>query len=476
MPEEKKGGTPATRKETPVAKITPVKKPVPTTASLPQRSNTVTVGGVQVKSSDVEDPSSIIRQGMLVVLLFFGVLGAGAYFGHIQGAIVAQGTIKIETERKTVQHLEGGIVDSILVNEGDQVKEGQPLLVLESVRVDADKASLEKQLVALEAVLLRAQAEKNQKKTLEWPEELKQRAKQQNCEDVLINEMRNFQAKRDSLHSQISLLESQMAQTQIQVSGLEDQLQAEGRIIAALREELQAKRELLRGRYIDKSQVLGLERELAGHDGRRGSLRQSIAEAKQHNAELRLRITDTQTHAVEQASGEVSRTQNDILQTTERLRPLTDTKERLQVTAPVTGKIVGLKVHSRGGVIHSGEPLMDIVPDDNPLIVETQIPVNKITEVYAGQDAFVQLDAFDIRTTPNVPGKVTYVAADRMEAQGIGPYYLCHVEIDPSGLEKENIYMSPGMPATVFITTKRRTVLNYLLEPLMKSWDRALRD
>ena len=197
------------------------------------------------------------------------------------------------------------------------------------------------------------------------------------------------------------------------------------------------------------------------------------------DAELRLRMEDLRNRFVEEATSEAGKLENEIIQTRERIRPLRDAKKRLQVKAPVSGKVVDLKVHSRGGVVRPGEPLMDIVPHDTPLIVETQVPINKITEVYIGQDALVQLDAFDTRIIPHIPAKVTYISADRLEdrtASGTMPYYLCYVVIDPQALKDAKLYLSPGMPATVFITTKKRTVLYYMFEPLIKSWDRSLRE
>ena len=192
--------------------------------------------------------------------------------------------------------------------------------------------------------------------------------------------------------------------------------------------------------------------------GERGRLRQAIAETKQRDAELRLRMEDLRNRFVEEATSEAGKLENDIIQTRERIRPLRDAKKRLQVKAPVSGKVVDLKVHSRGGVVRPGEPLMDIVPHDTPLIVETQVPINKITEVYIGQDALVQLDAFDTRIIPHIPAKVTYISADRLEdktSAGTMPYYLCYVVIDPQALKEAQLYLSPGMPATVFITTKK---------------------
>lgn len=427
----------------------------------------------------VEDPHKIIRQGLIIIFLFFGVLGVWAVFGEISGAVVGPGKVKIETERKTVQHLEGGIVDSILVREGEGVREGQPLIILESIQVDASVDMLRKQLVAQLAAQARYTAEKDFKDEIIWPENLEQLAREAQSEDVIANEKKIFIARREALDGQISLLHSQISQTDAQISGSQEQLRAEQAIIATLNEELQAKRQLFDERYLEKSQILELERTLASHVGNRGRLRQTIAELHQKRSELSLRIEDAKNRFVEEATNELGRLDNEILQSREKIRPLKDAKRRLQVVAPVTGKVVGLKVHSKGGVVRPGDPLMDIVPEDNPLIVEMQVPVNKITDVFIGQEALVQLDAFDVRTTPHIPAKVIYISADRMEDKtntGVMPYYMCYVEIDPKALEEAKVYISPGMPATVFITTKKRTILYYMLEPLLKNWDRALRE
>lgn len=427
----------------------------------------------------IEEPRKIIRQGLIVVFLFFGVLGLWATFGEISGAIVAPGKIKIETERKTVQHLEGGIVDAILVREGDEVKEGQPVIVLEGVQVDASESMLQKQLVALLAAQARSAAEKELKTDFSWSGELVALASDIHSDDVLANERKIFTARREALDGQISLLKAQIAQIDAQIAGFQDQLKAEQAIIGTLDEELKAKRQLYAERYLEKSQILELERMLASHEGNRGRLKQSIAEARQKGSELRLRIEDAKNRFVEEATNQLGKMDNEILQIRERIRPLKDAKRRLQVVAPVSGRVVGLQVHSKGGVVRPGEPLMDIVPEDNPLIVETHVPVNKITEVYLGQEALVQLDAFDTRVTPHIPAKVVYVSADRLEERtnmGTMPYYLCYVEIDPQALKEAKLYLSPGMPATVFITTKKRTVLFYMVEPLLKNWERALRE
>ena len=427
--------------------------------------------------SGVEDPRRIIRQGLTVIVLFFGVLGLWAVFGEISGAVVAPGKIKIETERKTVQHLEGGIVDAILVREGENVVAGQPLIILESVQIDASVDMLRTHLIGQLAAHARYTAEKDMRDAIVWPEELQTLAVGAHADDILANEQKIFSTRRDALHGQISVLGSQIGQIEAQISGFEEQYRAEQAIIGTLQEELKAKRQLFNERYLEKSQILELERMLATHQGSRGHLRQAMAEARSKRDETRLRIDDAKNRFMEDAAGQLGRLENEILQTREKIRPLRDAKKRLTVAAPVTGRVVGLKVHSRGGVVRPGEPLLDIVPDDTPLIVEVQVPVNKITEVYAGQDAQVQLDAFDTRITPLIKARVVQISADRLEDQASRmPYYLCYVEIDPEALREAQLYLSPGMPATVFITTTEKTVLYYMVEPLIKNWDRALRE
>lgn len=433
----------------------------------------------EVTISSIEEPRRIIRQGLIVILIFFGVLGAWATFCKISGAVVGSGKVKIETERKTVQHLEGGIVETILVREGDEVTSGQTLVVLKSIQVNASVDMLHKQLTALMAAHARNTAEKNRQDSIKWANELIIWANESKTQDVLTNEQKIFDARKYALKGQVSLLDSQISQIESQISGLEEQYKAEQKIIGTLNEELKAKRQLYQERYLEKSKILELERLLATHQGSKGRMKQSIAEARQKSNEYRLRIEDTINRFVEDATNQLGKLDNEILQVKEKIRPLSDTKKRLHVVAPVGGRVVGLNIHSKGGVVRPGEPLLDIVPKDMPLIVETQVPVNKITDVYIGQEAQIQLDAFDIRITPLIKGKVIHISADRLEEKSEGgalPYYMCYVEITPESLTGANMYLAPGMPATVFITTKERTVLYYMIEPLIKNWAKAMRE
>lgn len=424
--------------------------------------------------------ASIIRQGLAVLFLFFGVLGGWAVFGKISGAVVVPGTIIIDTERKTVQHLEGGIIDTIHVREGDRVRAGQPLITLRSVTVHSSVDMANKNLILFLAARSRYEAEKALFQPIRWDSELLELAKVYDSQDVLEGERKMFEARRASYRSQVELLDSQIAQISQQILGLQEEMRAEKAIIATLTEELGAKRILVRKKYLERSQVLELERQLATHKGSHGKLRQTIAATEQEKSGLLLQKEGLTIGIIEQAAKEMNELDSKILQTREQLRPLRDTQKRLEVAAPVSGRIVGLAVHSPGGVISPGQKLMDIVPEDSPLVAEVHIPVNEIANVHVGQAAQAQLDAFDRSTTPLIPARVISIAADRQEEQtsmGMVPYYLCYVQLFPESVEtSQKIYLSPGMPVTMFITTRKQTVLSYILEPLLRNWDRALRE
>lgn len=430
-------------------------------------------------NDEVEGFGPIIRHGLVIIVLFFGILGGWAIFGEISGAVVVPGTIKIDTERKTVQHLEGGIVDSIEVREGDTVTQGQPLINLRSVTVNSSVDMANKNLIIFIAAKCRYEAEKNLFTDIIWTNELMELVEKYHSHDVLEGEKKSFEARKASYQSQVDVLTSQEKQLDEQILGLREELNAEKEIIATLTEELTAKRTLVSKKFLEKSQVLELERQLATHKGAHGKIRQSIAATEQQKNGLKLQRQGLSIGVTEQASTEINALDSKILQTREEMKPLSDAKHRLQVAAPVSGRIVGLQVHSPGGVIAPGQELMDIVPEDAPLIAEVHIPVEKIADVFVGQEAQAQLDAFARSKDAMLPAKVLHIAADRQEEQtsmGMMPFYLSHVQVFPEESDNPDLYISPGMPVTVFITTKKQTILHYMLEPLLRSWDRALRE
>ncbi len=426
------------------------------------------------------DPRKFIIAGLAVIAIFFGGLGLWAAFFPFSGAVIAPGVVKVSQERKVIQHLEGGIVDEILVREGSTVKAGDLLVRLKSTVVDASADLVQSQVWAKQARYARLRAESHMAGRIDWPEELLANRQTADVAESMQKEEDIFRSRRADIEGKLSLYDSQIIQLGERIAGAQEQVKSHESIIAALQEELKAKEILLEGRYIDMSQVLELRRRLAEREGEKGNLRQSIAGTRQQIEEVKLRKVDIQNTYRETATSELGTTSDEIVALRERLRPAIDSQERLEIRAPIAGEVLNLRVHSeKGGVVRPGDPLMDIVPKDSDLIVESKIKPEDITRVHSGQETMVQLTAFNRRDVSPLLGEVTHVSADMLREQtpsGMMPYYLVFVRVTPEELKSQKVYLSPGMPAVCFISTEERTILGYLLEPIFYFLDRSLRE
>ncbi len=422
----------------------------------------------------------LIIGGLVVIFLFFGGLGAWSAFLPFSGAVIAPGTVEISQERKTVQHLEGGIVDRILVQEGDLVEKGEVLIKLKSAQVEASVSLLRGQLWAKLAEAARLRAESQLAESIDWPEELIEHKNRLEVKDLKEKEKDIFQSRRQDLTGQISLIKSQIEQMKEQIAGAEEELSAQKEIITTLGEEIEAKQSLFEEDYIDKAQLLELKRRLSERRGRRGSIKQDIAQTRQKIEELRLKIVNLRNKYKENAISELGETLDLIFELREQLRPRVDARQRLKIRAPMAGEVMNMRIHSEdSGVIRAGDPILDIVPKDANLLVESRIRPDQITDVRKGQKARVQLSAFNRRTTPPVTGEVVYVSADQVTREtstGEQSFYIAHVNIDKKELEEIGAYLSPGMPAVSYIETEKRTVLGYLLEPILEVMDKSMRE
>ncbi|MDD4073848.1 MAG: HlyD family type I secretion periplasmic adaptor subunit, partial [Desulfobacterales bacterium] len=372
----------------------------------------------------------------------------------------------------------GGIVRQILVRNGDKVEVGQPLILLENARVMAAIDQLNLQLTATLIENARLDAEKELAAAPQWPERSIVVA-QVKFDELVKSANKVFTSGRRALKNQTALLEKQIDQLREQEISLDGRLVAEQQIIDALQEELDAKLVLYKDHYIDKTRILELRRALAEHRGIKAQIHGSRAELKERIAEFELRINALDNDYRQQAVTRQSEVAQRIYDLQQQLLPLDDARQRLTVTAPVSGEVVALQVHSAGGVVSPGQPLLDIVPKDSPLIIECRIMVKDITHVFKGQPADVQLLAFSQRTTPKVVGTVVYISADRIMQRtpyGEQPTYVAHIQLDKEELAANDLYLTAGMPAAVYIRTKPRTVLDYALEPLKENFDRALRE
>jgi len=424
------------------------------------------------------DSWKIVTVGMVVVVVFFGLGGLWVTFAKISGAIIAPGEIRVDTERKTVQHLEGGIIHEILVRNGDYVEVGQPLVLLDSPQTISATDQLLLQLGAIRIEAARLIAERDFLSAPEWPGN-DDNIPPEKFSELLTTAQKVFNSGRLALKNQLGLLKQQISQLHEQINSIDDRLIAEQQVRETLQEELDAKLILFGKQYIDKTQILTLRRALAERQGTQAQLRGAQAEIREKVAEFDLRIDALKSEYRQKAIARLSDIQQIRFSLQQKLLPLEDARRRLRVTAPVSGQVVALQVHSNGGVLQPGQPLLDIVPADSPLIVVAHIKVSDITHIQLGQIADVQLSAFPTRTTPKITGEVVYISADRMmqrTAYGEQPSYIVHVELNKQELAENNLYLTAGMPAAVFVRTKSRTVLDYALEPLKQNFDRALRE
>ena len=422
-------------------------------------------------------PGRLVRSGFGIIAAGVLVLGAWAVFAPLSGAIIAPGYVKVDLNRKVVQHQEGGTVRAIHVRDGDQVKQGQELLILDDVRIDAQLDLLRTQLDAERAKAARLEAERAYAQRPVFPAELSKRKGDPKVSEQLARETELFRARREAIETQIAILKKQITETAGEIAAVKEQLVAEERALKLQKEELAANQRLLDQGYVQKTRVLTLQRAVAEYEARHGEHRAELSKARQRVGELELRILSLRNTYAQSAADELKESTSRIFDLEERIRPSRDAAERQKITAPIDGEVVGLRVFSRGAVVGPRDVLMEIVPRDKRLIVEARIRPEDINHVRAGSEADVRLTAYKQRTTPLVAGTVTYVSGDRLvESQTGVPYYVVHIDVPADRLAEGGLRLQAGMPAEVFVRTDARTTLDYLLAPVTSYFRRAMRE
>lgn len=427
-----------------------------------------------------DEARAIIRAGLLV-------LGAGAVafllwasLAPLSGAIIAPAVVKVDMNRKVVQHQEGGLVKEIRVRDGDRVNAGQPLIVIEDVRVDAAVELLRQQLDAEHAKAARLEAERAFAPKVAFPPSLEARRKVARTAETLDREAAQFRARREALESQVAVLRKQIAQTQDEARALDDQIAAEARAINLQKDELAVNEKLLKENFVQRTRLMALERAVAEYEARWGEHRAELAKTRQRTSELELRILSMRNTYMQGATDELKETTARIFDLEERLRPSRDAAERQTVRAPAAGEVVGLRVFSAGAVVGPRDVLLEVVPEDRTLIVEARIRPEDVNHVKQGSMADVRLTAYQQRSTPLVEGRVLYVSGDRLvDGQGATAqaYYEVQVEVTASSLAAAGILrLQAGMPAEVYIRTDSRSALDYVLAPVTNYLRRGMRE
>ena len=428
-------------------------------------------------TENTDSARGAIRIGIAILVVFFFGFGGWATFAPLNGAVVADAVVKVEGNRKSVQHLDGGIVKEIRVAEGDQVSAGDVLIALDDTQARAEHDVLKQQSGMLRAQQARLQAEATEQQIVDFPSDLLT-DDESYAKMAIAGQRREFETRRISLSGQKEVFKSRIAELAQQISGNESQLSAYDAQLRSVADEEASLSELLEKGLISRTRLLQLQRTEDGLKGQIGSTEGAVATAQKTIEGYQEQIAQLDRDRLAEVSKDLNDTQTKLLDVTSRLVDATAVLARTQVRAPYSGTVVGLNVFGVGSVIQRGEKILDIVPGSPSLVVESRVRVQDISEVHPGMDAEIHLTAYDQRTTPVIRGKVDQISADRLTDERTGiPYYVATVKFDQPSLEANpDIKLYPGMPATVMITTKERTALDYLLGPFLASFDNAFKE
>jgi len=420
----------------------------------------------------------VVLAGLAVVCLTFGGFFGWAAYAELSSAVIASGTVMVDSNRKAIQHVEGGIVKDILVRNGDVVRAGALLLRLDETRARASLAILQSKLHQALASEARLLAERDRAEAVAFPAVLQNHKDDPQVADILRGQESLFEARLATLAGETEIYEQRIAQVGEQISGFRAQQQSKSRQIELIGEELEGLRTLLAKGFAEKPKVLALEREAARLGGERGELIAEIAAAKTSISEAKLQILQLEKDFRERVEQELREVRAEIFDLSERVAASQFVLDHLEVRAPEDGVIVGLQVYASGQVVKAGETILELVPVDDQLIVEAKIRPFDIDNLTPGQQADVLFTAFPQRTTPRLSGSVVYVSADRFEDERSGEaYYLARVFVsDEEAARLGQHKLHPGMPADVMIKTGDRTALDYLVQPLRDSILRAWRE
>lgn len=423
-------------------------------------------------------PGKLAKYGLILVLATFLGVGLWAATAPIQGAVVTAGLVKIDTNRKTVQHNEGGIVKSILVRDGDTVARGQALILLEDANVSAGFQLLRGTLDAELARQARLEAEATASPRIVFPAEILSRARDENIRQHIARETALFQTRRGALLDQSRLLRSQIDDIARESEALKAQMLADQGAGNSASEELKLYESLREQQFVSAARLLAQQRLVAEYQSRQEQRRAELARAEQRIKQLQLQIIALGNDYAREAAEGLKETGVRVNELRERMLPSEDALRRQTITAPVAGRILGLRVHTPGASIGPREPLMDIVPEGESLLIEAQTGVDTIKQLHVGQSADIRFTALPYRTTPLVLGKVSYISPDVLIDQKTGiPAYQIHVTPDAASLKAAGISrLDPGMAAEVYVQTESRTTLEYLLRPITDTLMRAFRE
>ena len=422
----------------------------------------------------VQIKSWVIFGLLILVTAFGGFLTWSALF-PLASAVVASGVIKVDSSRKQIQHLDGGIVKNIFVKDGDHVNKGDALFTLDQTRAGSSLEILRSSYYASLAQQSRLLAEQEGLTEIKFPDELVKLKKDGKIAEILRSQTQLFNARQTSLQGQLDILDQQIKHLHKDITGLKAQKQSKEKQIQISTEELKNLKDLLEKNLIGNSRVLVLERDLARLEGELGEHVSDIAAVETGIDEKKLQKFQLRKTFREEVISELRQIQDELFDVTERVSAAKHVMEQTEIRSPVDGIVVGIGVHTIGGVVQRGETLLEIVPEKDRLIIEAKVDPQDIDRVKQGLPTGINLTSFNHRNTPELNGTVAYVSADIFEEQKTGmPFFIARIEVAQEELDRlKDKKLQPGMLADIFIRTGERTFVDYFFEPLLYSFKKA---
>ena len=416
--------------------------------------------------------------GYFVIILTFGIGGVWAAIAKLDSAVIAPGYVATETNRKTVEHYEGGIIREILTKEGDHVDQGQVLFRLQTVQSQANSETVHDQLDLALALEARLAAENTQSEHIIWPKAFEDRLQDPALGHILSDQVHEFEERRATLDGQIDILNSRIQQTRTEMQGIGTEKELTEKQVSFISKELVGLRELGEKQLIPASRVYAMEREEARLEGSMGQLTADRAKAESAIGELQLQIGQVKQKFQEEVAANLLDVRQKITELQEKMKVAGDILSRDEIKAPRAGTVQNLKVFTRGQIIRSGEALLDIVPDDEPLVVDAQFSPTDIDNIHAQMQAEIRFPAFHSRTVPVMIGKLESISSDRILDDTTHQYfYRGIISLDRADIAEEyRLRVRPGMPAEVVVPVGSRTVLSYLVSPLVDLLRKTFRE
>ena len=429
-----------------------------------------------------DDLTSLKWHGFTGLVAIFGLFGGLCFWAStvdIAGAVVSSGTVVVESFAKRVQHQEGGIVKAFFVRNEDVVTEGQLLAVLDDTAISADLSVVETQWREAMVREARLVAEIDRKDDFALPEELSALADDAEIAKLTATEKQVLLARRAARDSRTAQLTEQITQLDRQIEGLDLQQTAIDRQLGILTGEMASLNQLYKGQLVEISRITTIDKQQAEAEGERGRLIAAIAEARAAIAEKRLQMTQLDDDFLSSALAELQETRRTIAEASQQKRAALDRLKRTELRAPQAGVIHESIVHTIGGVVAPGETLMLVVPQDDALLVNIRINPMDVDRIHTGQDVTLRLSSLDQRTTPELSASVAAIAPDLSQDPATGvQYYSARIDISDAEMDKlpDHLKLVPGMPVEAFVKTAERSVLSYLLNPIIEEFNLAMRE